>query len=199
MQPEAAPAVDNLAFELSTALYPSSLDRTDVDRALREGDRPAVPWGDRREATMTTTISETPAPDLRRPDPRAHRLWRALHDCALLTAWTPQRDDLWHAIDNLVCTQSATKAVPFGSNTEVEITAEYAHDELIAAIEWLNANEVRARSLDPDHLFATLRAVATRGANGSARAAQLDMLHGMTNVPPGDPVRWLALDEEGAA
>ncbi|ADU49588.1 hypothetical protein [Intrasporangium calvum] len=148
---------------------------------------------------MTTTISETPDPAPRRPDASVQRLWRALHDCALLTAWTPQRDALWHAIDDLVCTRSATRAVPFGSNTEVEITGEYAHDELIAAIEWLTANEVRARGLDPEHLFAVLRAVATRSANGSARAAQLDMLHGMTNVPPGDPVRWLALDEEGAA
>ena len=149
---------------------------------------------------MTTSSSAPAVPAPRRPDASVQRLWRALHDCSLLTPRrTPQRDALWHAIDDLVCTRSATRAVPFGSNTEVEITAEYAHDELIAAIEWLTANEVRARSLDPEHLFAVLRAVATRGANGSARAAQLDMLHGMTNVPPGDPVRWLALDEEGAA
>ena len=148
---------------------------------------------------MTTTVSAPSDSNHPRRDPRAQRLWRALHDCANLTIQTPQRDTLWHAIDELVCTRSATRAVPFGSNTEVEITAEYAHDELIAAIEWLTANEVRARGLDPDHLFAALRAFATRGANGSARAAQLDMLHGMTNVPPGDPVRWFALDEEGAA
>lgn len=148
---------------------------------------------------MTATISAPADPQLRRPDPNVLQLWRTLHDCAQLTTRTSQRDDLWHAIEDVVCTRAATRAVPFGSNTEVEITAEYAHDELIAAIEWLTANEVRARGLDPEHLFAMLRAVATRGANGSARAAQLDMLHGMTNVPPGDPVRWFALDEEGAA
>lgn len=147
---------------------------------------------------MTTNLAQSHT-DCRPCAPRSLHLWQALRDCPALATKTPGRDALWQAIKDLVCTRHNTRAVPFGSNTEVEITEDYAHDELIAAIEWLNANEVHARTLDPDHLFAALRCVATRGANGSARAAQLDLLHGMTNVPPGDPVRWLSLDEEGAA
>ena len=133
------------------------------------------------------------------PDRRALSLWQALRDCPSLCPRTPARDRLWNVVMDAVCTHTRTRVVPFGSTTEVEITPEHAHDEAIAAMEWLRTNEVRARALGPDHLFAAARAVATRGANGSARAAQMDLLHGMTNVPPGDPVRWLSLDEEGAA
>jgi hypothetical protein len=110
-----------------------------------------------------------------------------------------ERDHLWFVVRDAVCTRSGARVVPFGSTTEVEVTAEYGHDELLSAMEWLHANEVRARTLSSGQLFAAVRAVATRGAHGSARATQADLLHGLTNVPPGSPVRWSSLDEDGAA
>jgi len=79
------------------------------------------------------------------------------------------------------------------------VTAEYATDELIAAMSWLLAHDGEARKLRPLELFIMLRGVATKGANGSGRAAQADALHGMTNVEQGQPVRWTKLDETGAA
>ena len=64
---------------------------------------------------------------------------------------------------------------------------------------WLTRHEGKARDLDPLSLFVALRGVATRGADGSARAAQADALHGMTNVPMGRMVFWRAIDDRGVA
>ena len=147
---------------------------------------------------MTSNLTNS-AHQRPRADDRTRSLWQALRDCPLLSSKTPERDHLWLVVMETVCTWTSTRAVPYGSTTPVEITPDYAHDEAISAMDWLHTNEVRARTLDPDHLYAALRAVATRGSHGSARAAQLDLLHGMTDVPPGDPVRWLPLDEDGAA
>lgn len=148
---------------------------------------------------MTTTDSTHQQFDLPHADLPALTIWEALRDCRLLTTKTPQSKALWLAIREHACTRAGLYVIPYGSTTEVEVTDEYVNVELIAAVEWLRANEVRARRLAPQDLIAVLRAVATRGANGSARAAQADLLHGMTHVPPGRPVRWLSLDEEGAA
>jgi len=51
-------------------------------------------------------------------------------------------------------------------------------------------HERDARLMDLDALFRTLRGVAVRGKQGSARAAQTDALHGMTGVAAGRPVTF---------
>ena len=87
---------------------------------------------------------------------------------------------------------------PLGSSTQVVVTADHATTELIAAMTWLIAHEQQARAMLPLELFVALRGVATRGASGSARAAQPDRLHGMTGVPAGLSILW-NLDAMGAA
>jgi hypothetical protein len=86
-----------------------------------------------------------------------------------------------------------------GSSSRVLVGADQATDELIAAMSWLTRHEDEARKLDPMGLFIALRGVATRGADGSARAAQADALHGMTHVPLGHMVYWRPIDETGVA
>jgi hypothetical protein len=86
-----------------------------------------------------------------------------------------------------------------GSTSRVLVGADQATAELIAAMSWLTRHEDEARKLDPLSLFIALRGVATRGADGSARAAQADALHGMTNVPLGRMVYWRPIDETGVA
>lgn len=99
----------------------------------------------------------------------------------------------------MVCTKKSSVVVPHGSTNPVEVTTEHATDELISAMEWLIRNEPAARSLSPTALYVALRGQATRGACGSGRAAQADLLRGLTEVPPGDPVTWCDLEENGAA
>ncbi len=53
--------------------------------------------------------------------------------------------------------------------------------------------------MPPLRLFVRLRGVATRGSQGSGRAAQADALHGLTNVAPGNPVRWSDADPNEVA
>ncbi|MDQ5841089.1 MAG: hypothetical protein M3537_08095, partial [Chloroflexota bacterium] len=81
----------------------------------------------------------------------------------------------------------------------VLVTADHATDELIAAMTWLMGHEQEARTMTPLELFISLRGVATKGATGSARAVQSDLLHGMTGVPAGRPIQWWNLDAMGAA
>ena len=125
---------------------------------------------------------------------RGRTLAGALAACPELDVRTESRDELWIAVWSTICTESATDVVPLGATAPVRVTSEYATDEVIAAMQWLMAHEDRARRLDPLRLFVMLRGAATRGATGSARTAQADLLHGLTNVRPGTPVRWIEAD-----
>lgn len=127
------------------------------------------------------------------------RLWEALVRCPPLSTGSTERDRLWLVVQECICTRGAAAVTPLGSRSQIVVTAEYASDELIAAMTWLQTHDHDARRLRPLELFVMLRGVATKGANGSGRAAQADALHGMTNVEQGQPVRWTNLDESGAA
>ncbi|GAB3059134.1 hypothetical protein GCM10027053_21300 [Intrasporangium mesophilum] len=125
---------------------------------------------------------------------RGHLLAEALAACSRLDRASEELDRLWLAVRDAVCTRGLCRVTPLGSSSTIPITSEYATDELIAAIEWLVAHAEEARALSPTDLFIKLRGVATRGAAGSARAAQSDALHGMTHVSPGDPVVFADAD-----
>ena len=127
------------------------------------------------------------------------QLWGALNACPPLSDHSPQRDRLWLVARDAICTRGSTLVTPLGSSVQVVVTADHATDELIAAMTWLLAHEQRARTMLPLELFVSLRGVATRGATGSARAVQSDLLHGMTGVPAGRPIQWWDLDATGAA
>lgn len=102
-----------------------------------------------------------------------------------------ERDRLWLAIQDAICTRGAIRACPMGSTAPQDIGGQDArHDELLAAMSWLTNHEQQARQLAPDELFRHLRGVAVRGKHGSARSAQADALHGMTGVAPGNPVSF---------
>ena len=131
-------------------------------------------------------------PDRRILDPAA-----ALH--AALAATPPlrwpsaQRDRLWLVVQDAVCTRGRTWACAMGSSTPQEVGGEDArHVELLAAMSWLVDHERHARALDQDGLFRMMRGVALRGKRGSARTAQADALHGMTEVAAGRPVIFAA-------
>lgn len=121
----------------------------------------------------------------------------ALARCGPLAEDSPQKEALWHVLQETVCTREQRMVVPLGSSTPVLVTPEHASQELIAAMSWLRAREERARHLSPMDLFIMLVGVATRGAAGSARAAQSDALCGITNVSPGNPIVFV--DEAFAA
>ena len=127
------------------------------------------------------------------------RLHAALAVCPPLARSGSRRDHLWLTVQEVVCTKKSFAVVPHGSTNPVEVTTEHATDELISAMEWLIRNEPAARSLSPTALYIALRGQATRGACGSARAAQADLLRGLTEVPPGHPVTWCDSEESGAA
>lgn len=130
--------------------------------------------------------------------PRAEDLAVALRECDDLRKQSAALEQLWLLVRDVVCTRSLCHATPMGSKSAVSITSEYATDELLAAMEWLRGHEAEARSVAPSELFIMLRGVATRGAFGSARAAQADSLHGITNVVPGRPITFAYLDQSGA-
>lgn len=88
---------------------------------------------------------------------------------------SPERDNLWLAVQNAVCTRSRAWACAMGSTTPQEVGGE---------------DEREARLMDLDALFRMLRGVAVRGKHGSARTAQADALHGMTGVAAGRPVTF---------
>ena len=127
-------------------------------------------------------------------DVKAEQLAYALARCDSLAVPSAAKDELWLTIRELVCTRSLCRIVPMGSTSAVPVTAEHSTDELIAAMEWLRGHEDEAREMAPLALFKMLRGVATRGALGSARAAQADALHGMTHVRPGEPVVFADFD-----
>lgn len=112
----------------------------------------------------------------------------ALAVCPPLDQPSTGRDELWFAVQGAICTRGVCSVTPLGSSSSIPVTSDQATDELLAAMEWLIDHELEARALSPHRLFIMLRGVATRGASGSARVVQRDQLHGMTHVPPGDPV-----------
>lgn len=132
-------------------------------------------------------------------DLKANALVDALAHCGALGEPSPQRDELWVTVRETVCTKGLCLVVPMGSSSPVPVTADHATDELIAAMDWLRTHESQARAMAAKQLFIMLRGVATKGALGSARAAQSDALHGMTHVRPGEPVVFAALDRSEVA
>ena len=130
---------------------------------------------------------------------RGEAVWRTFVACPSLQEPSHERDDVWLAVESAICTHGFARVTPMGSSSRVLVGADQATDELIAAMMWLTRHEDEARKLDPLSLFIALRGVATRGADGSARAAQADALHGMTNVPLGRMVYWRPIDETGVA
>jgi hypothetical protein len=130
---------------------------------------------------------------------RGESVWRTFVACVTLQEPSPERDAVWLAVESAICTHGFARVTPMGSAARVLVGADQATDELIAAMTWLTRHEDEARKLDPLNLFIALRGVATRGADGSGRAAQGDALHGMTNVPLGRMVYWRPIDETGVA
>ena len=132
-------------------------------------------------------------------DLKAKALADALARCGTLSQPSPERDELWITVRESVCTKGLCLVVPMGSSAPVPVTADHATDELIAAMDWLRTHESEARAMAPQRLFIILRGVATKGALGSARAAQADALHGMTHVSPGEPVVFAYLERAEVA
>jgi hypothetical protein len=95
----------------------------------------------------------------------------------------PDRNRLWIALWRGVATRHPVEAIARGSTARVRVSSEHASAELIAAWEWLIANESQARAMNPVQLRRTLRSVATTSHRGSARAAMADALCGITHVP----------------
>src|SRR5690242_6883726 len=60
----------------------------------------------------------------------------ALANCAPLAESSEERDELWLVVQSLVCTKAQRTVVPLGSKAPVVITADYACQELLAAMEW---------------------------------------------------------------
>jgi hypothetical protein len=110
-------------------------------------------------------------------------IYDALREVTDLMKRGPERDRLWLAIWRHSTTQHHAEVTPRGSTARVRVSSEHASAELIAAWEWLLANEGEARAMQPGQLHRTLRGVATRSHRGSARTAMSDALCGLTHVP----------------
>ncbi len=130
---------------------------------------------------------------------RGQRVAIALQACPMLSRPSANRDALWFAVQESICTRGLCLVNPLGSASFIPVTPDHATDELLAAMDWLIKHESEARGMPPLRLFITLRGIATRGASGSGRAAQSDALHGMTHVSPGDPVVFTDVDRVEAA
>ena len=129
-------------------------------------------------------------------DERIAALAMALAACLDLRQPGLECERLWIALKEAVCTRGRCRIVPLGSSAPVEVTDEYAGQELAEAMTWLRRNETEARSMPPVDVYRRLRAAATKGAHGSARMAQQDALHGMTEVSPGDPITFASSEIE---
>ncbi len=125
---------------------------------------------------------------------RGQLVAEALAACPTLAHPSKASDAVWFAVEKAICTKALCLVTPLGSAGSVKISPDHAMDELVAVMRWLKSHEAEARSMAPRALYVRLRGVATRGADGSARAAQADELHGMTNVPPGSPVVFVDVD-----
>lgn len=114
--------------------------------------------------------------------------------CTNIRRPSKECERLWLAMKEAICTRARCFVTPLGSSAPVEVTDEYAGLELAEAMTWLRHNEDEARTMDEVALYRRLRAAATKGANGSARMAQQDALHGITGVRPGDPLTFVTSD-----
>jgi hypothetical protein len=124
----------------------------------------------------------------------ATRLYAALRATPPLKVQSSERDMLWLAVANAICTRGRVGIAPLGSARAVDLGGDDARSaELLAAMEWLYANELAARALGPLPLFKKLRGVATRSARGSAREALADSLRGISHVGAGDGICWVEL------
>jgi hypothetical protein len=124
----------------------------------------------------------------------ATRLHAALLASPPLAVPSCERDELWLTIADTICTRSRVEVTPLGSARAIDVGGEDARSaELLAAMEWLYANEPAARALPPFPLFKKLRGVATRSAHGSAREALADSLRGISHVGAGDGICWVEL------
>jgi hypothetical protein len=133
---------------------------------------------------MFTAKSEAPdGPDV--PTTKGRCIREALAAVDDLGARSEERDELWLVLWKTITTHSAVWVSPIGSSARVRVIADDADAELIAAWEWLEANEERARLMTLDELYRTLRGVATGSHHGSARVAIADGLCGLTRVPGG--------------
>lgn len=130
---------------------------------------------------------------MRNTTEQVEELAQALAACPSTTEQSPQRESLMMAIWMFVCTLGPgwRTAVPMGSSTPVRISAEYASTEFLAIMNWLRLHEADARRMKPAALWRMLRAVATRGHQGSGRAARADETRGVVGVPPGDPISFI--------
>lgn len=129
-------------------------------------------------------------------DERIAALAFALAACLDLRQPGVECERLWLALKDAICTRGRCRVIPLGSSAPVEVTDEYAGLELAEAMTWLRSHESEARSMTPVDLYRRLRAAATKGAHGSARMAQQDALHGMTEVSPGDPITFASNEIE---
>jgi len=131
-------------------------------------------------------MAQSDAPDRRHArTPTGRRIRDALAAVEDLGCRSVERDTLWLVLWKTVTTRSAVWVSPTGSSARVRVTAEDADAELIAAWDWLEANEQRARRMTSDELYRALRGAATGSHRGSARAAIADRLCGLTRVPGG--------------
>src|ERR1035437_4491671 len=92
-------------------------------------------------------------PDRRPLDPTA-----ALHASLAATpplAWpSPQRDQLWLAVQDAACTRGRAWAAAMGSSTPQEVGGQDArHVELLAAMTWLVDHQRDARPMGQDELL----------------------------------------------
>lgn len=117
-------------------------------------------------------------------------LHAALHTTCTLTDRSMERDELWIALWKGITTRGEVWITPIGSSARVRVTSDDADAEVIAAWDWLEANEARARRMGPVELYRKLRGVATKSYRGSARSANADSMCGITGVPGGT---WIAI------
>jgi hypothetical protein len=118
----------------------------------------------------------------------------ALGACPPLDHESPERDRLWLVVQDLICTKAQRTVTPIGSHASVVVTADYACQELVGAMQWLVRNEAVAREIQPRDLYLRMRAAATKGSHGSSRAVRADELHGLTHVRQGESVRFQQLE-----
>jgi hypothetical protein len=118
----------------------------------------------------------------------------ALGACPPLDQESPERDRLWLVVQDLICTKAQRTVTPIGSHASVVVTADYACQELVGAMQWLVRNEAVAREIQPRDLYLRMRAAATKGSHGSSRAVRADELHGLTHVRQGESVRFQQLE-----
>ncbi len=118
----------------------------------------------------------------------------ALAQCRTLTGGGEELERLWLAVWSHVCTRGSARITPLGSCSPVEVTNDLASVEILAAMDWLVRHEQTARELAPPELLANLRAAATCSAQGSARAARADELHGLTHVSVGAAIAFVEVD-----